>query len=216
MRYQAMRSGCARPCAVRCPQRVQDRPDIVAGSQTALKHSSNRPDQDFTRSGLSRFVINFFLSRAQGGQLYTALLSDSALDQFEVHKTLVWKRGWGGEGKSEEDVYEVLIMDDSLRKLLPDLVIVIEIERVQWLETATCERGFPLRTQILTAQRYSMGDSLLAGSMMICSNGPSLDQKEEMEKFLLAAVARFKAFKKRVPSNSFLGKRRVRAEAFHP
>jgi hypothetical protein len=52
-----------------------------------------------------------------------------------------------------------------------------------------------------------MGDSLLACMMMICSNGPSLDQKEEVEKFLLAAVARFKAFKKRVPSNSFVGKR---------
>jgi hypothetical protein len=35
-------------------------------------------------------------------------------------------------------VYEVLIMDDSLRKFLPDLVIVIEYEGVQWLETATC------------------------------------------------------------------------------
>jgi hypothetical protein len=49
--------------------------------------------------------------------------------------------------------------------------------------------------------------------MMICSNGPSLDQKEEMEKFLLAAVARFKAFKKRVPSNSFVGKRPQGASA---
>ncbi len=58
--------------------------------------------------------------------------------------------------------YEVIIMDDSLRKLLPDLVILIEIEGVQWLETATCERGFSLRTQILTAHRHSMGDSLLA------------------------------------------------------
>jgi hypothetical protein len=56
----------------------------------------------------------------------------------------------------------VIIMDDSLRKLLPDLFILIEIEGVQWLETATSERGFSLRTQILTAQRYSMGDSLLA------------------------------------------------------
>jgi hypothetical protein len=36
--------------------------------------------------------------------------------------------------------------------------------------------------------------------MMICSNGPSLDQKEVVEKFLLAVVARFKAFKKRVPN----------------
>jgi hypothetical protein len=67
----------------------------------------------------------------------------------------------------------VIIMDDSLRKLLPDWVILIEIEGVQWLETATCERGFSLRTQILTTHRHSMGDSLLACLMMICSNGPS-------------------------------------------
>ena len=48
--------------------------------------------------------------------------------------------------------------------------------------------------------------------MMICSNGPSLDQKEEVEKFLLAVVARFKAFKKRVPSYSN-SKRPQRASA---
>ena len=64
----------------------------------------------------------------------------------------------------------------------------------------TSERGFSLRTQILTAQRHSMGDSLLACLMMICSNGPSLHEKEEVEKFLLAVVARFKAFKRRVQS----------------
>jgi hypothetical protein len=39
-------------------------------------------------------------------------------------------------------------------------------------------------------------------TMMICSNGPSLHEKEEVEKFLLAVVARFKAFKKRVQSYS--------------
>jgi hypothetical protein len=138
----------------------------------------------------------------KGGHRYLALLSDSTLPQYEVYKKLVWERGWGGGGKSDEDVYEVIIMDDSLRKLLPDLVILIEIEGVQWLETATCERGFSLRTQILTAQRHSMGDSLLACLMMICSNSPSLHEKEEVEKFLLAVVARFKAFKKRAPSYS--------------
>ena len=90
----------------------------------------------------------------------------------------------------------------SLRKLLPDLVILIEIEGVQWLETATCKRGFSLHTQILTAQRHRMADSLLAYLMMICSNGPSLHEKEEVKKFLLAVVARFKTFKKRVPSYS--------------
>jgi hypothetical protein len=130
-----------------------------------------------------------------------------------VYKKMVWERGWGGGGKSDEDVYEVIVMDDSLRKLLPDLVILIEIEGVQWLETATCERGFFLRTQILTAQRHSMGDSLLACLMMICSNGPSLHQKEEVEKFLLAVVARFKAFKRRAPSRGCGVKRPQRASA---
>jgi len=47
-----------------------------------------------------------------------------------------------------------------------------------------------------------MGDSLLAILMMNFSNGPSLHEKEEVEKFLPAVVARFKAFKKRVPSYS--------------
>ena len=68
-------------------------------------------------------------------------------------------------------------------------------------------------TQILTAQRHSMRDSLMACLMMICSNGPSLHQKEEVEKFLLAVVARFNAFEKRVPSKSFVGKRPQRASA---
>jgi hypothetical protein len=60
-----------------------------------------------------------------------SLLSDSTLPQCEVYKKMVWERGWGGGGKSDEDVYEVIIMDDSLCKLLPDLVILIEIEGVQ-------------------------------------------------------------------------------------
>jgi hypothetical protein len=41
------------------------------------------------------------------------MLSDSTLDQFEVYKTLVWERGWEGGGSPDEDVYEVLILDDS-------------------------------------------------------------------------------------------------------
>jgi len=84
-------------------------------------------------------------------------------------------------GESDEDVYEVLIIDDSLRKLLPDLVILIEIEGVQELETAACEGGLSLRTQILTAQRYSMGDSLLACLMMICSNWPIVGSAGALE-----------------------------------
>jgi hypothetical protein len=39
-----------------------------------------------------------------------------------------------------------------------------------------------------------MGDSLLACLIMIASNGPSLDQKEEVEKLLLDVIAAFEAF----------------------
>jgi hypothetical protein len=39
------------------------------------------------------------------------------------------------------------------------------------------------------------------------------NQKEEVEKFLLAVVARFKAFRKRVPSRAFAGKRPQHASA---
>ena len=41
----------------------------------------------------------------------------------------------------------------------------------------------------------------------------SLDQKEEVEKFLLAVIARFKAFKKRVPLKSSAGQQPQRASA---
>jgi hypothetical protein len=201
-------------------QSLKDRfVDINELSRFDVLHPSRvpKPDKptfgDFGVQQVSGLLEIYRKAIERGGQRYPALLSDSTLAQYEVYKTLVWDRGWGGGGKSDEDVYEDLIMDDSLCKLLPDLVILIEIEGVQWLESATCERGYSLCTQILTAQRFSMGDSLLACLMMICSNGLSLDQKEEMEKFLLAVVARFKAFKKRVPSNSFVGKRPQRASA---
>ena len=81
------------------------------------------------------------------------------------------------------------------------------------LRPPRARESFLLRTQFLTAQRYSMGDSLLACLMMICSNGPSLDQKEEVEKCLLATVARFKAFTKRMPLKARLSKRPQRASA---
>jgi hypothetical protein len=51
----------------------------------------------------------------------TGAASMSSQKKARVYKKLAWERGWGGGGKSDEDVYEVIIMDDSLRKLLPDL-----------------------------------------------------------------------------------------------
>ena len=48
--------------------------------------------------------------------------------RFEVSKTLVGERDWGRGGKFDEDGYEVLILHDSLRKILPDKTFVAEDE----------------------------------------------------------------------------------------
>jgi hypothetical protein len=49
----------------------------------------------------------------------------------------------------------------------------LSVAGVQWMESATCERGSCIRTLTKTAHRYSLGDSLLAAVMMIDMNGHS-------------------------------------------
>jgi len=134
---------------------------------------------------------------AKGGHRYPALLSDSTLPQYEVYKKLVWERGWGGGGKSDEDVYEVIIMDDSLRKLLPEF---------NGSRQPHAREDFLKKVALRSSRCSAIAWEIPYCLMMICSNGPSLHEKEEVEKFLLAVVARFKAFEKRVLSNSFVGK----------
>jgi hypothetical protein len=92
------------------------------------------------------------------------------------------------------------------RSILP----LIEILGLQWFETATCERGFSIRTHTKTGQRYSMGTSLLAALMMIDINGPDIDSEEEVQKLVLAAVGRWKGFTERIPSRSSAGVERRR------
>jgi hypothetical protein len=58
-----------------------------------------------------------------------------------------------------------------------------------------------------------VGRQVVRGWTFGRSQRPSLHQKEEVEKFLLAVVARFKAFKKRVPSKTCGDKRPQRASA---
>ena len=53
------------------------------------------------------------------------------------------------------------------------------------MESATCERGFSIRTLTKTAQRYSLGDSLLAAVMMIDMNGPDFEAVNEVKELIL-------------------------------
>jgi hypothetical protein len=114
---------------------------------------------------------------------------------------------------SDKDVFKILLTDadvedgETYRHLLPNILTLIEIMGIQWVETATCERGFSLRTIIKTCQRYSMGDSLLACLMLLASEGPDLGDKKAVEELLLAAIARFNDHKRRFPSKSHGGPR---------
>ena len=58
------------------------------------------------------------------------------------------------------------------------------------MESVTCERGFSIRTWAPTkaAQRYSLGDSLLAALMMIDLNGPDIEEVDEVKALILESV----------------------------
>jgi hypothetical protein len=55
-------------------------------------------------------------------------------------------------------------------------------------ESATCERGFSIRTLTKTGQRHSLGDSLLAALMMIDLNGPDIEAVDEVKVLTLQSV----------------------------
>jgi hypothetical protein len=101
-------------------------------------------------------------------------------------------------------------MLSAYRTMFRSILPLIEILGLQWFETATCERGFSIRTHTKTGQRYSMGTSLLAALMMIDINGPDIDSEEEVQKLVLAAVGRWKGFTERIPSRSSAGVERRR------
>jgi hypothetical protein len=95
--------------------------------------------------------------------------------ECQVHKKLMWEimweKEWSGGSKKDEEVYTIFLTTPEYLNLLPAVCTLIEVAGVQWMESATCERGFSIRTLTKTAQRYSLGDSLLAAVMMIDMNG---------------------------------------------
>ena len=54
--------------------------------------------------------------------------------------------------------------------------------------SATCERGFSIRTLTKTGQRYSLGGSLLSALMMIDMNAPDIQAVHEVKALILESV----------------------------
>ena len=78
---------------------------------------------------------------------------------------------------------------------------LIEVGGVQWLETATCERGllYPNHYQDWSA---TLVGRLLAALMMIDTNGPDIQAEDQVKALILEAVNAWRNYKKRVTSGS--------------
>ena len=81
------------------------------------------------------------------------------------------------------------------------------------MESATCERGFSIRTLTKTGQQYSLGHSLLAALMFIDMNGPDIQAVDEVKSLILESVNTWKNYKKRLPSRSSAGVTRTSRSA---
>ena len=121
-----------------------------------------------------------------------------------MYKKLIWEKQWSGGSKKDEDVYTILLTTPEYHNLLPAVCTLIEVAGVQWMDSATCERGFSIRTLTKTGQRYWLGDSLLAAVMMIDMNGLNHDIQaaDEVKALILESVNALKNYKKRMPSRS--------------
>ena len=80
--------------------------------------------------------------------------------------------------------------------------------------SATCERGFSIRTLTKTSQQYLLGGSLLAALMVIDMNGPLIRPSDlgtyiqtvnEVKTLILESVNVWKNYKKRMQSRSSAG-----------
>ena len=101
-----------------------------------------------------------------------------AKHEWDMFKGDSSTRGMLGKGiETDSDALQVILTSDVFKRLYPNILLLIVIKLVLWLQTAECERGFSLRTLLKTKQRASMGNSLLDILMMICCNGPAIDYK---------------------------------------
>ena len=101
--------------------------------------------------------------------------------------------------------FHKILTTDIFARTYPNLLFLIRVKVVLWLQTAECERGFSLRTFIKTEQRVSMGNSLLDILMMISCNGPSIDDTSAVSVLMGATIQRSKQARHRFPCRSGAG-----------
>ena len=101
------------------------------------------------------------------------------MNHQSLTKVTARARGWHKDNKdfkgkvqeNDEDMWAEILTQDFFKVHYPDddIVFLITVKLILWLQNATCERGFSLRTLIKTRNRTSMGDTLLDILTMLSS-----------------------------------------------
>ena len=76
---------------------------------------------------------------------------------------------WFGGTKEDQEVYTILLTTPQYRNLLPAVCTLIEVGGVQWMETATCERGF-------SPNPHQDWSAILVGGLSICCSHDDLHE----------------------------------------
>jgi len=123
----------------------------------------------------------------------------------EIKEELAERRAIGGDISKDAEIIAGLFKDRAFSSRFPFVMFLYIIMLNLWLETAECERGFSVRTQIKTKQRASMQNRLLDALMRLAMNGPSLYHPQLFSRFIGDAIVAFKAHRVRFPQRSAAG-----------
>lgn len=158
-------------------------------------------------SEITKLIEKYGKDIQVGTTLFPARLDgDKLCSEWDNYKSKIAELGLvGGDIQDDEEIISRILKDDSLLTSFPNVFFLYKLKLILWLETAECERGFSVRTQIKTKHRASMNNVLLDALMRLTMNGPSLDNKEGLRTLIVAAVQLYKSVRNRFPQRSGAG-----------
>ena len=148
---------------------------------------------------LSELVEMYGTDKTENQCTYPAIIDGrKAKHEWDMFKDDWSTRGMLGKGiETDSDALQVILTSDVFKRLYPNILLLIVIKLILWLQTAECERGFSLRTLLKTKQRDIL--------MMFCCNGPAIDDIIAVPALIGAAMQQFKEARDRFPSRSGVG-----------
>jgi hypothetical protein len=161
----------------------------------------------FGRDQVLELLDMYGVEKKKDDRTYPPIINSAVIAEYDLLKEDMAQRGMLGKGRDKDfDLFESLLTDANFNSgRYKNVIFLVKLKLTLVLQTADCERGFSLRTQIKTNQRSSMGNILLDVLMMIVSNGPKVDDRTAVMRLVGAGMQRFKGHKARHPDRSAAG-----------